>query len=62
MKENYETKVIGNDTAEVASGPVKQKNRYSFPGENFSVEAESVDDAVKKLQEHKGAVNQEVKK
>jgi hypothetical protein len=57
MKENYEKKVIGDETTELAGKPVVSKKliRYSFPGENFSVEAESLTDATNKLQEHKKA-------
>lgn len=56
MKEGYQTKVIDNSTTELAGKPVKNKlTRYSFPGESFTAEAESVEDAVKQLQDYKEA-------
>lgn len=53
MKEQYERKVIDDTTKSTVDGPVKQKIRFSFPGENFSVEAESLEDAVAQLAKHK---------
>lgn len=53
METTYKTKVIGNDTKEVNAMPVKTKILFDFPTHSFSVEAESYEDAVEKLQEHK---------
>ena len=57
METIYNKKVIGNDTTEVNNMPVKNKILFTFPNEDFSVEAETYEEAVIKLQESKKSDN-----